>query len=177
MRSISEAFHLKKKKGKTYWSELSDLDRATCVGARLTNTQYDGKDASLPAGPLNNRWNNELRTTIKAICDDEANQARVYEKLTVHRPRSYHLFLLSPTNGAGSAVPTIVVISSDKKVAKRTLAIIQGHPRIKSLNLGFCFLAHEDKITLETSTRTARPPQAGSHYSLTAGPSELPTST
>ena len=127
---------------------MSEDKKANCIGARLPNTQYDKKDVHLPAGDLLIKWNNEnngLYSTIDAICREESNHTRVYRKLTVLPHRSHHLFILTPSNG-GPPVPTIVVMSRDKGVAKRTLDIIEKHPRITNLELGFNYFAHEDTI-------------------------------
>ena len=83
---------------------------------------------------------------IDAICREESNHTYVFGKLAVLPDCSYHLFFLTPLNGE-PAVLTIVVMSRDKTVAKRKLEIVEKHPRIQNLELGFnFFFAHEDTI-------------------------------
>jgi hypothetical protein len=146
-------------KERNYWTDLAENERLLCIGP-LTLLTYANKAVWSVTGCLQEKWVEELGPTIRNICSNEKNQDRIYRKDSLHPTCTSQLFLLGYVNAPEAAKPTIVIVSTSRRIANATKSLLQNHESVKKLHLGFEFVVHKEKIQLlagaEPSSATSK---------------------
>jgi hypothetical protein len=83
-------------------------------------------------GCLEVHWNEGLMIKIQKICEDGGNVEKIYRRCSSRALVTREMYLLGPPGRPLEAQPTVFVLSSDSRIAKRTASLLRDHDLLKS---------------------------------------------
>lgn len=133
----------------SYWETLREADRIGSINAHKYR-KLGRKTGWLPAGVVLKRWTDEIYPTITKIINDAGNYERVFGKHNKEVTGLCRLYMVGEDQQWMRARPTIVTICSKRRIAQRICELLQNIACMRSLNLGFDYMHHNEKIILVT---------------------------
>lgn len=146
MNSSSASIHSSDRR-KSFWESLSRDEKLDSIDHEKLQVLVDNKIGWSPKGPVLNRWNSEIFSTIRQIINHPTTRHEIYRKGSQHPVIVHSLFMVSSKDWR-KACPTIVVKCREYRFAERAVKLLEGPGGIRRLSLGFEFLPVESKIGL-----------------------------
>jgi hypothetical protein len=135
----------------TYWESLSEQDRRDSVNEH--KSRLLGKKVGWGyAGPVREKWNNEIYPAISVIINNRKNYEKIFSRTNTRLTRPCSLYMVGDPRAAHPedkpwerAEPTIVAISSSQRIANKICDLLKSSTSLKNLNLGFNFMSFKDE--------------------------------
>jgi hypothetical protein len=133
---------------RTYWESLSEQDRRDSVNEH--KSRLLGKKIGWGcAGPIREKWNNEIYPLISVIINNRKNYEMIFSKTNTQLTIPCSLYMVG--DPWERAEPTIVAISSSRGIASKICDLLKSSTSLKNLNLGFNFMFFKDEADIPYS--------------------------
>jgi hypothetical protein len=145
----------------SYWDTLPEADRFGSINTHK-HRKLGRKTGWFPAGVVLRRWTEEIYPTITKIINDAGNYERIFGGHNKEVTRPCWLYMVGEDQQWMTARPTIVAICSKTRIAQRICDLLQNIACMRTLNLGFDYMHHKEKIILVTGSNKPGIPSCSS---------------
>jgi hypothetical protein len=131
----------------SYWDNLERDEKLSSINAHKSR-KLGKKTGWFPDGVVLKRWTKEIYPTISTIINDAGNYEKIFGKHNKEVTRPCWLYMVGEGGQWMNARPTIVALCSKTRIAQRICELLRNIECMKTLNLGFDYMAHKERIIL-----------------------------